>query len=261
MRELKLKDIRRISRFVGVALDSNEDAPFPAAVLAELQALIPADSVFFAESDRVAQAGLSDSFVGVEEIQAPEENYWPIRHQSPICEFQERTGDWRAVRKSDFIGRRELHRRAIYHDWFRPWGVEHQLAAGLDSPLTHAKTFLFARRDGSDFSERDRDVLDALLPWLARLYRVAQDRRRLRQALGRLDHTESEVAVRLVTAREREVLELVREGLTNAEIARTLWVAPGTVRRHLENAYAKLGVHTRTAAVARLRDPQGELKR
>ena len=64
-----------------------------------------------------------------------------------------------------------------------------------------------------------------------------------------------------MTAREREVLELVREGLTNAEIARTLWVAPGTVRRHLENAYAKLGVHTRTAAVARLRGPQGELKR
>jgi DNA-binding CsgD family transcriptional regulator len=30
----------------------------------------------------------------------------------------------------------------------------------------------------------------------------------------------------------------------------SLWVAPGTVRRHLENVFAKLGVHTRTAAVA-----------
>ena len=38
---------------------------------------------------------------------------------------------------------------------------------------------------------------------------------------------------------------------TNAEIAELLWLAPSTVRKHLENVYAKLGVSTRTAAVAR----------
>lgn len=58
---------------------------------------------------------------------------------------------------------------------------------------------------------------------------------------------------RSLTAREREVVVLVAEGKTNAEIARQLWIAPGTVRRHLENVFAKLDVHTRTAAVARLR--------
>ena len=55
-----------------------------------------------------------------------------------------------------------------------------------------------------------------------------------------------------LTRREHEVVTLVAEGLTNAEIARRLWIAPGTVRRHLENVFAKLEVHTRTAAVARL---------
>ena len=59
-----------------------------------------------------------------------------------------------------------------------------------------------------------------------------------------------------LTRREHEVVLLVAEGLTNAEIARTLWIAPGTVRRHLENVFAKLGVHTRTAAVARVRDAE-----
>ena len=58
---------------------------------------------------------------------------------------------------------------------------------------------------------------------------------------------------RTLTPREHEVVELVAEGKTNAEIARQLWISPGTVRRHLENVFAKLGVHTRTAAVARLR--------
>ena len=46
---------------------------------------------------------------------------------------------------------------------------------------------------------------------------------------------------------------LVADGLTNAAIAEWLWITPGTVRRHLENVYEKLGVHTLTAAVARSR--------
>jgi DNA-binding CsgD family transcriptional regulator len=54
-----------------------------------------------------------------------------------------------------------------------------------------------------------------------------------------------------LTARERDVLSWVARGKTNAEIAQLLWLAPSTVRKHLENVYAKLGVNTRTAAVAR----------
>jgi DNA-binding CsgD family transcriptional regulator len=56
-----------------------------------------------------------------------------------------------------------------------------------------------------------------------------------------------------LTAREREILDLVAEGRTNAEIAERLWISPETVRKHLENVYAKLGVHTRTAAAAFVR--------
>ena len=55
-----------------------------------------------------------------------------------------------------------------------------------------------------------------------------------------------------LTPREREVLGLVASGLTNTQIARELWVEPSTVAKHLEQAFAKLGVHNRTAAVARL---------
>jgi DNA-binding CsgD family transcriptional regulator len=54
-----------------------------------------------------------------------------------------------------------------------------------------------------------------------------------------------------LTAREREILRWVARGKTNPEIASILWVAPSTIRKHLENIYAKLGVSTRTAAVTR----------
>jgi DNA-binding CsgD family transcriptional regulator len=53
-----------------------------------------------------------------------------------------------------------------------------------------------------------------------------------------------------LTVRECDVLSWVARGKTNAEIAELLRLAPSTVRKHLENVYAKLGVSTRTAAVA-----------
>lgn len=51
-----------------------------------------------------------------------------------------------------------------------------------------------------------------------------------------------------LTDREREILALVAEGLTNARIARRLWVSEPTVKFHLANLYRKLGVANRTEA-------------
>lgn len=52
-----------------------------------------------------------------------------------------------------------------------------------------------------------------------------------------------------LTAREQSVLALIAQGLTASAVARQLGVAPSTVRKHLEHAYAKLGRHDRLAAV------------
>ena len=54
-----------------------------------------------------------------------------------------------------------------------------------------------------------------------------------------------------LTPREREILDLVAGGAANAQIATALGLSPATVRKHLEHVYGKLGVSTRTAAVAR----------
>jgi DNA-binding NarL/FixJ family response regulator len=52
-----------------------------------------------------------------------------------------------------------------------------------------------------------------------------------------------------LTPREREVLTLVGEGLTNVEIGRRLHIAEATVKTHLLRVFAKLGVDDRTRAV------------
>src|SRR5262249_37708372 len=53
-----------------------------------------------------------------------------------------------------------------------------------------------------------------------------------------------------LTARERQVLQWMADGKSNAEIAAILGVAPGTVKRHVEQILAKLAVPNRTAAAA-----------
>jgi LuxR family maltose regulon positive regulatory protein len=56
-----------------------------------------------------------------------------------------------------------------------------------------------------------------------------------------------------LSERELEVLQLVAEGLTNREVAARLFLSLNTVKRHSHNIYGKLGVHSRTQAVARAR--------
>jgi ATP/maltotriose-dependent transcriptional regulator MalT len=57
-----------------------------------------------------------------------------------------------------------------------------------------------------------------------------------------------------VSRREAEVLALLSRGLRNDEIGATLFLASGTVEKHLEHVYAKLGVSSRVLAAARARE-------
>jgi DNA-binding CsgD family transcriptional regulator len=73
------------------------------------------------------------------------------------------------------------------------------------------------------------------------------------RALAGLETQSAENALGL-TDREREVLRLVADGATNAAIGERLFIAPRTVKSHLESIYNKLGVDSRTAAATKARD-------
>jgi ATP/maltotriose-dependent transcriptional regulator MalT len=94
---------------------------------------------------------------------------------------------------------------------------------------------LLSRASGRDFSERERLLLRMLRPHLMEIRRDLERRR-----AGTPD----------LTSRPWQLLRLVAAGYSNTQIARRLVVAEGTVRKHLENIYERLGVTSRTAAVA-----------
>ncbi len=64
------------------------------------------------------------------------------------------------------------------------------------------------------------------------------------------NETDSEAPSVHLTQREREVLSLMASGMTDRQIAEALFISPRTVHRHIAGLYEKLGVHTRTGAVA-----------
>ncbi|MEU3913522.1 LuxR C-terminal-related transcriptional regulator [Streptomyces sp. NPDC029721] len=59
-------------------------------------------------------------------------------------------------------------------------------------------------------------------------------------------------ALEVLTLREREILEAVREGLTNRQISRRFEITEATVKRHLHNAYRKLGISSRVQALNKM---------
>jgi LuxR family transcriptional regulator, maltose regulon positive regulatory protein len=64
----------------------------------------------------------------------------------------------------------------------------------------------------------------------------------------------SSVLIEPLSEREQEVLRLIAGGSTNREIAGELYVSLGTIKAHTNHVFAKLGVRSRTEAVARARD-------
>ncbi|MFL5084896.1 MAG: response regulator transcription factor [Xanthobacteraceae bacterium] len=66
----------------------------------------------------------------------------------------------------------------------------------------------------------------------------------------------SAIALSSLTARQREIVMLAANGLSNKEIARRLGLSEGTVKLHLHNIYTQLGIRNRTALVGLVHTPR-----
>jgi RNA polymerase sigma factor (sigma-70 family) len=233
---LSASDFGKVLDVVYEAAEVDGQRSFPEPVLEAMRRLVPCDVVAFHDrtggEPAVSQVGEPRAPVTTE-IRDAARRHW---FECPLTPM-------RGARKySDVLTRREFHALGLYQECARPLGIEDVFRVWL-GPGADGARIEFDRAQRS-FTERDRAVLDILGRHLEQSWRRAARRRVFAERLNRSDP---------LTPREREILELVAEGRTNDEVAKLLWISPATVRKHLENAYEKLDVHTRTGAVAALR--------
>jgi DNA-binding CsgD family transcriptional regulator len=169
-------------------------------------------------------------------------------HQNPLVAYMtdgRRRGA--PVRLSDLTSPREFHALDIYREVYAPIGLEHQIAFTLPREPPYLLGVALSRRH-HDFTDAEGDLLTRARPFLIQGYRnaVAFERERRR---GGAAMAEALRAAGL-TGREADVLALVARGSSSAEAADHLGVGVRTVDKHLQHAFAKLGVTTRSRAAA-----------
>jgi DNA-binding CsgD family transcriptional regulator len=116
----------------------------------------------------------------------------------------------------------------------------------LDMPYEGARTAVLLGQGCSELGDKASATLELTRAGDVFESLSAQpDLRRVRTLMGD-PHPDDAT----LSAREVEVLRLVADGRTSREIAAALHLSQHTVRRHLENTFAKLGVNSRAAAIA-----------
>jgi DNA-binding NarL/FixJ family response regulator len=112
-------------------------------------------------------------------------------------------------------------------------GIPTIVVSGISNPAEIEKTY----QEQGVFAFMEKQFFDRRA-----FLRVVQEAHAAVQARRGLD---------VLTDREREVFNLLTQGMTNREIADTLYISTNTVKRHLKAIFDKLDIHTRTAAAAR----------
>jgi DNA-binding CsgD family transcriptional regulator len=224
------------------------------SLLSDLSGLIRCDYLSFVGLDSGQKAAWFGQLAPLELDDGQEEEeeevtarFWEHYWDTLACSYPEHTGDLRSITKiSDFYSARQWRNSGMHRDYHPE--IQHEMMVCLPAgPRWTADPggtagpgrtvrLLFWRGPGPDFSERDRALLTLLRPHLHQAYLDAERRR---------------CGTPQLTPRHWELLHLVAAGHTNSQIARRLGVMEGTVRKHLENIYARLHVSSRTAAVTR----------
>jgi len=239
--------MRALLEIVNTITYDHEADAFSAATLQHLCELLGADWLTYLVRDNGAAGYAVDVEAGTRPFAGHcaelEAVFYALRHENPMCGLAA-VPDSGVIMMADVATRRALTRTAWYNAWCREVHVEPQakvLLSGAGAGTARQRMLMVDLADDAPrrFGERERLILELVRPWLARPAALGDAARARCRALG-------------ITRREIEVLTLVRDGLTNGEIAATLFISPTTVRSHLENAFAKLSAHTRTEAVARL---------
>lgn len=342
MSHLGTEDLKAAFRFALHASETEELQAFRCELLPGLRSLVPCDTLGYNEIDLAQRTAVAFSDAPV--FDGVEQRFVELAHEHPLVPYHRR-GDLGARLISDFLSVREFHRLALYHDIYRPLGIEDQLAFGLPGQGIVA---INLGRHRPTFTDRDRELLELVRPYLAAAYKRLREKERVSALIkafdeglqsydsgviqldrrGQIEHASGGATALLdayfgsvsgrralpaqlrafaekahgrarqeividgargrlrvhelraeghdrprtlvltenrprppaieellslgLTRRQAQVLRLLVAGKASRQIAAELGLSTATVSKHLEHIYARLGVHTRAEALARV---------
>ena len=229
-------DYERILAIVAESSHGTADEPLSSGVLEMIRALVGCDMAAYCDGEPWDRAGRRVWATPASTSWTNEEKAVVERHRFdlPLNPSQATLG--RAIRVSDAMSQTQYRNLEIYQFGGRRHGIEYAMDYWMRDEGGRVRGLRF---DDSvrDFSDRARDTVEVL-------------GRHLRTVLARHDRGIGPPATALLTARETQIMGLLAVGQTNREIGQALSISPHTVRKHLENAYQRVGVHSRAEAVA-----------
>jgi DNA-binding CsgD family transcriptional regulator len=169
MRGQNLTDTELLLELVGEAYSFEDLTGFRSGVLELLNRVVPADRVAYNE-------------IGPDEalaVMIPEYDaslmprFAALAHENPLIARYQRTGDGRPYRISDMISRQAFHATALYREFYRPMGVEAQVAFSLPSRPQLVVGLALTRQE-EDFSDHEVRLLALARPHLMQAYRNAE---------------------------------------------------------------------------------------
>lgn len=243
-----MTEVRWLAAIAEVALHAPDQRAFRAEVLSRIAARVPYDvGLFHALSPRVSLATMAVRGAAPEVIAATVPRWDDLavalggfltvaRGRGGLaCDDEVIPARGPARRAFDEVARRGLGVRTL--------AVLHLIEPAADGIGRIVAAVVLGRTRLRPFTHDERALLRAAIPviTLGDTRRVTEAGRGRRERLACVDQR--------LTPRQREIVEYVALGHTNAAIARTLRLSPHTLRNHLVRVFARLGAANRAEVV------------
>ena len=243
MPRLKINEVQTISNILLDLYSIDDVEELERSFITDIRTLVPYDQGSFQTLDQNSEEMLvSDTvFVNVkEELAYLFDN---IKSENDYLKHLFYYKNSIVYVETDLLSDDVRKNTEFYKVFFEPQSLEYSAGIILIKDRNNLGVVsLFRSKDWGDFNEKEVFILDIFKSHLANMIKNC-----LSVSDKRIDLDDE-----MLTAREKEIMNLLVKGYTNEEIANMLYITVSTTKKHVYNIFNKYGVNSRMALIKTL---------